>query len=93
MKTLVLPVLFSFLVNTAFHLIAIGLSALTGFGWEKNMVLAAWGIIENPLLGFGFPFWVIYLVWVSVILLLYPFCKNFDRYKMGNKDKCWLSYF
>jgi len=75
------------------HLIAIGLAALTGFGWEKNMVLAAWGIIENPLPGYGFPLWVVYLVWISVILLLYPICKKFDKYKMGNKDKWWLSYF
>lgn len=75
------------------HLIAIGLAALTGFVWEKNMVLAAWGIIENPIPGYGFPLWVVYAVWISVILLLYPICKKFDRYKQGNKEKWWLSYF
>jgi uncharacterized membrane protein len=75
------------------HLIAIGLAALTGFSWEKNMVLAAWGIIENPIPGYGFPLWVVYAVWISVILLLYPICKKFDRYKQGNKEKWWLSYF
>lgn len=75
------------------HLIAIGLASLTGFGWEKNMVLATWGIIENPIPGYGFPLWVVYVVWISVILLLYPFCKKFDHYKQSNKDKWWLSYF
>ncbi|WP_373496038.1 DUF1624 domain-containing protein [Aquiflexum sp.] len=75
------------------HVIAVGLAALTGFSWEKNMVLAAWGIIENPIPGYGFPLWVVYTVWVAVIFLLYPICKRFDRYKMGNKDKWWLSYF
>jgi uncharacterized membrane protein len=75
------------------HLIAIGLATLSGFEWKKNMILAAWGVMENPLPGYGFPLWVVYVVWISVILLLYPICKKFDRYKQGNKDKWWLSYF
>ncbi|MCF1753213.1 DUF1624 domain-containing protein [Mariniradius sediminis] len=75
------------------HLIAFGLATLTGFGWEKNMVLVTWGISENPIPGYGFPLWVVYVVWVSVILLLYPICRKFDQYKRGNKDKWWLSYF
>jgi len=75
------------------HLIAIGLATLTGFTWEKNMVLAAWGVIDNPLPGYGFPLWVVYAVWIMVILVLFPICKKFDQYKQGNKDKWWLSYF
>jgi len=75
------------------HLIAIGLATLSGFVWEKNMILVAWGIMENPIPGYGFPLWVVYVVWISVILVLYPICKKFDRYKQGNKDKWWLSYF
>ena len=75
------------------HLIAIGLATLSGFEWKKNMILAAWGVMENPIPGYGFPLWVVYAVWISVILLLYPLCKKFDRYKQGNKDKWWLSYF
>jgi uncharacterized membrane protein len=75
------------------HLIAIGLAALTGFIWEKNMILAVWGIAENPIPGYGFPLWVVYIVWISVILLLYPLCKKFDLFKQSNRDKWWLSYF
>lgn len=85
---------FFYIIHIYFiHFIAIGLAALTGFVWKKNMVLAAWSIIENPLPGYGFPLWVVYVVWISVILILYPLCKRFDRYKQGNKDKWWLSYF
>lgn len=75
------------------HLIAFGLATLTGFSWQKNMVLVTWGIGENPIPGYGFPLWVVYVVWVSVILLLYPICRKFDQYKQDNKDKWWLSYF
>jgi uncharacterized membrane protein len=75
------------------HLIAIGLAALTGFIWKKNMLLAVWGIAENPIPGYGFPLWVVYVVWISVILILDPLCKKFDRFKQSNRDKWWLSYF
>lgn len=75
------------------HLIAFGLATLTGFSWQKNMVLVTWGIGENPIPGFGFPLWVVYLVWIFVVMLLYPICRWFDKYKQGNKDKWWLSYF
>jgi uncharacterized membrane protein len=75
------------------HLIAMAMATLTGFTWQKNMVLVSWGIMKNPLPGYGFPLWVVYIVWILVILVLYPICKKFDRYKQGNKDKWWLSYF
>lgn len=39
----------------------------------------------------GFPLWVIYLVWMGLIIVLYPICKRYDSYKMNNK-KWWLSY-
>ncbi|WP_194975978.1 DUF1624 domain-containing protein [Aquiflexum lacus] len=52
-------------------------------------------------IGFGtFMFGVIWSLGISmialaglVILILYPLCKRFDRYKQDNKDKWWLSYF
>lgn len=75
------------------HLTAIGLAAIKGFVWEKNMILSVWLGFDMPIPGYGFPLWVVYTVWISVILLLYPLCKRFDRYKMANKDKWWLSYF
>lgn len=40
--------------------------------------------------GYGLP--VVYLVWIAVVLLLYPVCKRYDRYKTAHKEKWWLSY-
>jgi hypothetical protein len=34
----------------------------------------------------------VYLVWIGVILLLYPLCKWFDGYKRAHKDYWWVSY-
>lgn len=73
------------------HFIATILAQLTGFGWQK-MILSQ-RISDDPLLkGYGFRLWVVYLIWVGVIVLLYPVCKKFDIYKQNHKEKWWLSY-
>jgi uncharacterized membrane protein len=35
---------------------------------------------------------IVYLVWIAVVIALYPLCKWYDRYKMNHKEKKWLSY-
>lgn len=74
------------------HFAALVFAQLTGFGWQK-MILSDW-VGNSPLLkGYGFRLWVVYLVWAVIILLLYPLCKKFDKYKLDHKEKWWLSYF
>ncbi|MEJ7767408.1 MAG: heparan-alpha-glucosaminide N-acetyltransferase domain-containing protein [Chitinophagaceae bacterium] len=73
------------------HLVALLFAELSGFGWQI-MLLPDW-VTEMPTLkGYGFPLWVVYVVWVALIILLYPFVKKFDRYKQAHKEKWWLSY-
>ncbi len=40
---------------------------------------------------YGFPLWVVYLVWLLVVLLMYPLCVWFARLKERRED-WWLSY-
>lgn len=40
--------------------------------------------------GVGLP--IVYAIWAAVIILLYPMCKWYDRYKTAHKEKWWLSY-
>ncbi len=40
--------------------------------------------------GYGLP--VVYLVWILIVIGLYPLCKWYDRYKTAHKEKWWLSY-
>ncbi len=40
---------------------------------------------------FGYPLWVVYIIWISVILILYPLCKKYNAYKSTHKQ-WWLSY-
>lgn len=73
------------------HVLAMIAAQLTGFGWQA-MILRNWVSRMPALKGYGFRLWVVYVVWVSVVLALYPFCKWFDNYKMTHKEKWWLSY-
>ncbi len=42
---------------------------------------------------FGYDLGMVYLIWLFVVIVLYPLCKNYDRYKTANaKRKWWLSY-
>ena len=40
---------------------------------------------------FGYPLWVAYAVWISIVLALYPLCRWFANVKATRRD-WWLSY-
>jgi uncharacterized membrane protein len=51
---------------------------------------------EMPFLfvmpGEGFSLGVVYILWITLVVLLYPICSWYDRYKTNHKDTWWLSY-
>jgi hypothetical protein len=57
------------------------------------MVIDFWVNEQQELKGYGFILWVVYLVWIALIIALYPACNWFNNYKNNNRDKWWLSYF
>ena len=72
------------------HLLAMFATTLCGHKWSDMI----WTDFTNndKLNGYGFSLSIVYLVWIAVILILYPFCKWYDRYKTNHKEKWWLSY-
>ena len=34
----------------------------------------------------------VFLIWIAVVIVLYPVCKWYDNYKTKHKEKKWLSY-
>ena len=34
----------------------------------------------------------VYLIWLAIVIILYPICKWYDKYKSSHKEKKWLSY-
>jgi len=74
------------------HLIALFASVfIPGQNWR------IW-ILDEPiwfttgLKGYGFSLPVCYLIWIAVVVAVYPLCKVYDRYKQSHKEKWWLSY-
>lgn len=42
--------------------------------------------------GEGYSLEIVYLIWILLIISLYPLCKWYDSYKTAHKEKWWLSY-
>jgi uncharacterized membrane protein len=70
------------------RILGMALAQLMGYGWES----AIQHDFEIDLKGFGFSLPVVYLIWIGIILVLYPLCKKFDRYKQSHREQWWLSY-
>ena len=73
------------------HSLAMIFAELTGFGWQL-FILPNWISFVPGFTGYGVSLLVVYLIWIGVVLLLYPLCKWFDGYKQRNREKWWLSY-
>ena len=73
------------------HLLALITAWITGFGWE-SLIIKGWVTQSLLLKGFGFNLWIVHLIWIAIVIALYPLCKKFSTYKKNNKDKAWLSY-
>jgi hypothetical protein len=58
------------------------------------------GLTGNPnfpfkflIPGEGYNLATCYIIWIIVVIIMYPLCKWYDRYRTNNPDKKWLSYF
>ncbi|MBS1664094.1 MAG: DUF1624 domain-containing protein [Bacteroidetes bacterium] len=79
------------------HILLIHVLALAGVlvcGYSLGTMVISSGVNNMPdLKGYGFPLIIVYLVWLGLLLLLYPLCKRYDEYKRTHQaSKWWLSY-
>jgi uncharacterized membrane protein len=69
----------------------IGVAVFFGEGFSVDQIVTP----NNPFLfrpsAFGFGLLGVYTVWIIVIVILYPLCKKYDRYKSTHRN-WWLSY-
>ena len=73
------------------HLLAMVGAELSGYDWS-DMIFERRPWYDAHIKGYGFSLGVTYLVWIGIVLMLYPLCKWYDKYKTANKEKWWLSY-
>lgn len=74
------------------HLLAmLAVELSPGRDWTM-MILSEPIWFQGDFKGYGFSLGVVYLIWIGVVVGLYPLCKWYDQYKQSHKEKGWLSY-
>lgn len=85
------PFFYYFLHVLVIHIAAIIGIIISGGNW-RDMILTADVFMNEKLATYGYPLWVTYMVWIGIVLALYPLSKKYMTYKINNRDKWWLSY-
>jgi len=85
------PLFYYFAHVLLIHVLAIVSILIFGGNWQ-DMIINNEGWRSEALRSYGFSLLTVYLVWISVIFMLYPFCKRYMAYKSKHKDQWWLSY-
>lgn len=84
--------LFYYILHLYFiHILAIVAAMVTGYG-ASSMFFSTWITMSPELQGYGFGLPVVYVVWVVVVLGLYPLCRVYEKYRRTNPEKWWLRY-
>ncbi|MEO9891948.1 heparan-alpha-glucosaminide N-acetyltransferase domain-containing protein [Aurantibacter sp.] len=86
------PMFFYIIHIYVIHLLALIAVVITGFD-ASNMYIDLWVTMQNGLRGYGFNLGVVYIIWIVLVIGLYPICSWYNTYKTNNRDKWWLSYF
>lgn len=74
------------------HAFAIIGAIISGYKWQ-DMILSTRVNASPQLNGYGFYLITVYIIWIGLVIILYPFCKWFDEYKRCHQAmKWWLSY-
>jgi uncharacterized membrane protein len=73
------------------HALALLLPVFQGGEWT-DYILSAGAIRSGRLSGFGLSLEAVYVIWVVVILLLYPLCRWYRTMRKDNPARWWLSY-
>lgn len=74
------------------HVLALFAALATGFE-ASDMVFTSTWVTDSPnLIGYGFNLGITYLVWIGIVLALFPLCTWYDGYKTRHREKWWLSY-
>ena len=85
------PMLYYILHFYLIHILVVIVFFLQGYG-TKDIINPNLPFFFKPD-GFGFGLPGVYAIWLLVVIILYPVCKKYDRYKTANaKEKLWLSY-
>lgn len=86
------PMFFYIVHIYVIHLIALLAAELSGYSW-KDMIIKLWVTLEPQLQGYGFDLYVVYILWILIVIALFPLCKWYNTFKSNNRQYWILSYF
>ena len=86
------PMLYYIVHIYIIHLLALPAAAIQGYDWTVMTHFSNGLHAEEGLKNYGFNLGQVYLIWIAVVVSLYPLCKWYDKYKSTHKEKWWLSY-
>ncbi|HTQ66028.1 MAG TPA: heparan-alpha-glucosaminide N-acetyltransferase domain-containing protein [Puia sp.] len=82
--------LFYFVLH--FYIIHILMFAMVFMQGFKRSDLVFGFNFGRPKSGSGIGLWAIYLVWIGIVIVMYPLCKWYGKYKANHTEKKWLRY-
>ena len=85
------PFFFYILHLYVIHALAMLLLVYSGRNGSEY-ILSAQGIRSGTLSSFGLSLGAVYLVWILVVLMLYPLCKGYQMYRENHPATGWLHY-
>lgn len=74
----------------AIHFIAALCFLWRGHTWDEGYFSDFIFLFVAP--GEGYSLSAVYFIWLLMILILFPICKGYDKYKLNHPEKWWLSY-
>ncbi|HEX7847279.1 MAG TPA: heparan-alpha-glucosaminide N-acetyltransferase domain-containing protein, partial [Chitinophagaceae bacterium] len=84
---------FYYIIHVYFiHLLALIVIGLFPGFTSSDMILKQPLWMADHVKGYGFSLAVVYLIWLAVVIALYPLCKWYYNYKLNHKQNKWLSY-
>lgn len=83
--------LFYFLIHLyMLHFLMLVMVYVQGFSWSA-LIFGLFNI-GRPKNGSGLELWLIYLIWLLIVVALYPLCKWYGSYKANHRENKWLRY-
>ena len=84
--------LFFYLVHIyVIHVLALVALAISGRSWTET-IMTAQAFLGEGLADFGFPLYVVYLVWILVMVIMVPLSKWYRAYKKRHPEQRLLRY-
>ena len=72
------------------HSVLIIIMFAQGFHW-RDLQFGAFNF-GRPQAPNGLPLWGVYIVWISIVIFMYPLCKWYSHYKLSHPETKWLHY-